>query len=206
MKKNLFFLPLVAFIIGGFTNYSPPTHIASHPPGTEKGETNIIYFTNNGVKSPILLLNNTGLAFSAGTKLGIHLALLPFNDKYIPMAYDIVAWEDHENAEHYVMKFAKQNGLSELPIEQYTPEFIAKAETYCSNDSKLGKVEREKNLLVIRQTREYMKTEYFAKIYMDGKRVKTPQEVADWVTENTFVPVELILGKASDKTRQLSAQ
>lgn len=94
-----------------------------------------------------------------------------------------------------------EDALLQLRIEEYPYEVILGAEKYCDTDKKIDAKERENLLLVIRQTREYLNTDYFTKLYMDGKRVKSPQEVADWVTENTLVPETFLKNKSNVEAR-----
>ena len=197
MRKNLKTIGLMLLGLVG-SSFLPLSHIQGH---IDDGES-FVSFTNNGVTSPIYTINNTNTKI-VDQAVGFHLALIPSGEKFIPIAYDIVPLKDHERAEAYVMTYAKSKGLKELPVEQYSLETIHNAEIVCQNDGSLNVAEKDQLLLVIRQTQAYMQTEYFKQIYVDHHKIRSPQEVLDWISANTILNAQIAEGLLNKQSLKL---
>jgi hypothetical protein len=182
MKKTTSFFLAVCCLSAATSVLATPPGIKMHRPGHYE-DLGYLTYTYKDFSAQIFVLKNN--SETPKGDVGFSLALIPVGDKYIPIAYDIVPLADHENAEVYVMRFAShQLGLAELPMEHYSDEVLGKAESFMASDMKLSEKSRKGMLLVLRQSRAYLKTEYFALVYKDGDRIRSSNEVDEWISKN----------------------
>jgi hypothetical protein len=94
--------------------------------------------------------------------VGFHLALIPYEDENgkdagdLAIAYDIVDYQDHKDAENEFQKIASKKKRGNPPLENYEPEEILKV---------ISKAKLSKHKRVLKQTAAYLATPSCKKIY-----------------------------------------